>query len=193
MCSVSLNPLNNFANSAAGALMRIIPSATFKNKRVLNTLNWMGQHISSPQNRLILGVTALMTQPFIDLHNRHVDDETKKVSAARTIAKIIAGTTTGVLVRHYSIKAVEAFTKNPKVAVNRLQSMLFPKHIANVTIKGMKHYKKALGTIISLGVMLFTNFAIDAPATKYLTNKFVPMIKNHEANKKAKEGLNVQS
>lgn len=193
MCSVSLNPLNNFANSAARVIMRAVPSVTFSNKRVLNALNWMGQNISSPQNRLILGVSALMTQPFIDLHNKNVDEETRKVSVARTLAKIIAGTTTGVLVRHYSIKAVEAFTKNPKVASNRLQSLLFPKHIANVTIKGMKHYKKALGTIISLAVMLFTNFAIDAPCTKYLTNKFVPLIKNYDAKKKAKEGLNVQT
>ena len=34
-------------------------------------------------------------------------------------------------------------------------------------------YKNALGTIVALGVMTITNFVIDAPLTKFLTNKFV--------------------
>ena len=30
-----------------------------------------------------------------------------------------------------------------------------------------------MGTALSLGVMMFTNFLIDAPLTKFLTNKFI--------------------
>ena len=63
-------------------IVQKIPTVTLKNGKTLNSLKWIGQHISSPENRLILGVTALASQPFIDLHNRHVDENTKKVSAA---------------------------------------------------------------------------------------------------------------
>lgn len=183
MSSLGIKPVSNFARRSAKWVFDKLPSWELKNGKVLNGIKWAGQHISSPQNRLILGVTALMSQPFIDLHNRHVDDETKKVSAARTVAKIIAGTTTGFFVRYYSIKAVEAFTKKPDKAVKTLESLLFPKGIAHTTIKGMQQYKLALGTFLSLGVMLFTNFAIDAPLTKVLTNLFVKKVHEHERNK----------
>ncbi len=36
-----------------------------------------------------------------------------------------------------------------------------------------EQYKNVLGTVVALGVMLFTNFLIDAPLTRYLTNMFV--------------------
>ena len=183
MSSLGIKPVSNFARRSAKWVFDKLPSWELKNGKVLNGIKWAGQHISSPQNRLILGVTALMSQPFIDLYNRHVDDETKKVSAARTVAKIIAGTTTGFFVRYYSIKAVEAFTKNPDKAVKTLESLLFPKGIAHTTIKGMQQYKLALGTFLSLGVMLFTNFAIDAPLTKVLTNLFVKKVHEREQNK----------
>ncbi len=183
MSNLSVKPIFNYGKRAAKWVFDKLPSIELKNGKVLNGIKWAGQHISSPQNRVILGATALMSQPFIDLHNRNVDEETRKVSAARTVAKIIAGTTTGFFVRHYSIKAVEAFTKNPAEAQKILESLLFPKGIAKTTIKGMTQYKKALGTFISLAVMLFTNFAIDAPLTKFLTNIFVKKVKDYEKNK----------
>ena len=51
----------------------------------------------------------------------------------------------------------------------------------------------ALGTYIALGVMLITNFAIDAPWTKHLTNKFTAMINKHHENKKINANLNDKS
>ena len=44
----------------------------------------------------------------------------------------------------------------------------------------LKKYKDSLGTILSVGIMVFTNFLIDAPFTKYLTNKFIDKIKQKE-------------
>ena len=89
---------------------------------------------------------------------------------------------TGFFVRYYTIKAVDAFTHNPAKARKVLQTLLFPKGIANTTIKGMQQYRLALGTFISLGVMMFTNFLIDAPLTKILTNFLVKKVKDHEKN-----------
>ncbi|MBO6181578.1 hypothetical protein J6O86_07835 [bacterium] len=182
MSNLSVKPFTTYGKRVAKWVFNTLPSMELKNGRVLNAVKWAGQHISSPQNRVILGATALMSQPFIDLHNRNVDDETRKVSAARTVAKILAGTTTGFFVRYYAIKAVDFFTLKPDKTIRTVKSLLFPRGV-NTTIKGMQQYKLALGTFISLGVMMFTNFAIDAPLTKVLTNMFVKKIKEHERKK----------
>ena len=166
-----------------------VPSMSVSGEKSLRALKWVGQKVSSPQNRLILGITALMTQPFIDLANSKVDEDTRKVSAARTVAKIIAGTSTGVAVRAGCIKAIDAFTKYP----NEITSSMKLKNwrslfIPDVVLKSLNQYKKSLGTIMSLGVMVFTNFLIDAPLTKYLTNKFVDII--HQKDKQNLESKN---
>lgn len=176
MCGMAIQSISNIGNTAINKIVGKIPSVTFKETKVLDCIKWAGQHISSPQNRLILGITALLTQPFIDLYNHNVDEKTKKVSAARTVAKIIAGTSTGYFVRYGCIKAVEAFTKAPVKGASKLKSLFFPKRIANVTIKGLTKYKHAIGTYLGIAVMLFTNFLIDAPLTKILTNKFIAHI-----------------
>lgn len=141
-------------------------------------INWIGRNISSPQNRVILGASALMSQPFIDLHNRKVDEDTRKVSAARTVAKIIAGTLTGFFVRYGCIKAIDYCSLLPAQITNAtkhkwLRTLFTPDSAINGVLKDLNQYKKALGSFIALLVMLFTNFAIDAPLTKFLTNKFV--------------------
>lgn len=152
-----------------------IPNMPIQNKRILNGLAWAGKNISSPGNRLILGVTALMSQPFIDLHNKKVDEDTRKVSALRTIAKIIAGTSTGVVIRWGCIKILDYCTKT-EAGATKFQKLFLPNEKWTKELKnfdGLKQYKKSLGTLISLGVMVFTNFLIDAPLTKFLTNKFL--------------------
>ena len=60
----------------------------------------IGKYINSPEQRLIQGATALFMQPVIDYFNHSADDETRAVSVARTIGKIIAGTCVGVAVRY---------------------------------------------------------------------------------------------
>lgn len=182
MSNLKVNPIYTYGKIAAKWAFDKIPSKEFCGK-TLHRIKWIGQHITSPQNRLILGATALMSQPFIDLHNRNVDEDTRKVSAARTVAKILVGTTTGFLVRYGIIKAIDTLAKNPKDVRNTINKLLLPSKFKNSTVKvieGLKQYKFALGTFISLGVMLVTNFLIDAPLTKILTNVFIKKIKNHE-------------
>ena len=192
MCSLSVKPISNFARNTARWVFDALPSWELKNNKVINGIKWAGQHISSPQNRLILGASALMSQPFIDLYNKNVNEDTRKVSAARTVAKIIAGTTTGFLVRYYTIKAVEKFTQHPTEAKKTLFTSLFPPKYLNAAKSSLKQYKFALGTFISLGVMLITNFAIDAPLTKLLTNIFVKKIYDKE-NKETNNTQNNRS
>jgi hypothetical protein len=149
-------------------------------------------NLSSPENRLILGATALMSQPFIDYHNNEVDKETRKVSVARTVAKIIAGTFTGYFIRSACIKSINALTRTSKEIeemvkkskkVSKWSTVLIPDKIRENgifrdfsaeefenTIRLVKKHRNALGTSLALIVMLFTNFALDVPITKFLTN-----------------------
>ena len=73
----------------------LIPEAVYSDKKMVNGIKKTGEKISSAEQRLILGASALMSQPFIDANNKRVDEKTRKVSVARTIAKIVAGTFTG--------------------------------------------------------------------------------------------------
>lgn len=170
--------ISRFPGAATQAVVNVIPKMTVKNLKVNNAITWVGEKLSSPQNRLILGVTALMSQPFIDLNNKKVDEDTRKVSAARTVAKIIAGTLTGVAIRSGCIHAIDAFTKlpheiTPNMKFKKLRNLFTP---SPGILNDLSQYKKTLGTLVSLLVMVVTNFMVDAPLTKYLTNKFVARI-----------------
>lgn len=175
MCSFRISDITDrITSSVAG----VVPTRIFNSKKLNRAISWAGEKISSPENRLILGVSALMSQPFIDLSNKRVDEDTRKVSAARTVAKIIAGTTTGVIIRYGCIKAIDYCSKLPQelsktARFKTLRTLLTPDSAVAGVLKDLTQHKNALGTIISLFVMLFTNFLIDAPATKFLTNKFV--------------------
>ncbi|MCD8024830.1 MAG: hypothetical protein LUE64_04780 [Candidatus Gastranaerophilales bacterium] len=136
-------------------------------------------NINSWQQRAALGVAAIALQPMIDLHNKKVDEETRKVSAARSFSKALVGMTTGVIVRGGSMKVIEGAFKN-EAFTNK-----FAKYTASDKTKeaiekskdfiknqgGAKRYAAVMGTIAGLGIMMITNFAVDAPLTNWLTNK----------------------
>lgn len=185
MCSLKMS---NVTSSMTSSLSRVMPYMSVASKKVNRAISWIGENVSSPQNRLILGVTALMSQPFIDLHNTKVDEDTRKFSAARTVAKIIAGTSTGFLVRYGCIKAIDYCSLLPSQITKsmkhpRLRMLFTPDSTVTKALKDLNQYKKALGTIISLAVMVVTNFLIDAPLTKFLTNRFVD---KYDLDKKSK-------
>ena len=186
---IRTNPISRFYSSAMRRVARAMPDITVSREKTINRIKWVGKKISSPENRLILGVTALLSQPFIDLHNRNVDEETRKVSAARTVAKIIAGTSTGVFIRWGCIKLIDEFSKFDHEIKKNMRFKNFRKFFTpNAKIlRNLDHYKNSLGTILSLCVMVVTNFLIDAPLTKYLTNKFVDKIHKKDEQKFNKE------
>ncbi|MBP3924204.1 hypothetical protein J6E39_03070 [bacterium] len=172
--------VKNFEQSFYNA----IPNFQFKNKKTIDTFDKIGQKISSAENRLILGATALMSQPFIDASNKSVDEDTRKVSVARTIAKIVVGTTTGFLIRKGCIKLIKSSSKlensvdkfGKKIKLDKFNTFFSPKGVKSDKTEAYSQYQNALGTIVALVVMMITNFAIDAPLTKLLTNKLVSKI-----------------
>jgi len=139
-------------------------------------LRWISKNFSSPQQRAVIGLTALCTQPFIDLHNRHIKKEDKSVVVAKTISKIIIGTCTGIAMRHYCIKAVKHFTKSN--TRNLKYQFLLPTRIiaklrrrpSSVSDIELNNYRNGLGTLFGVLGGMITNFLVDAPLTKMFTN-----------------------
>ena len=141
-------------------------------KTTQNGLKWISSNFSSPHQRAILGITALCTQPFIDLHNKHIKKEDKPITVAKTISKIIVGTIVGVTLRHYAIKMVNNLTKNVKLG--KYSQCLIPdkiiEQLKSIPEESVRKYRDWFGTLIGVTVGAFTNFLIDAPLTKILTN-----------------------
>ena len=167
-------------------------------------ISYIGKNINSPEQRLIQGATALVSQPVIDYHNKKADDETRAVSVARTIGKIVAGTLVGVAIRYASIAAAKQFS--------RFTITQGEKYITSITRKSKRdiflpkfnpdYYKemtekefiqkynnviKTLGTILATVAMVFTNFLIDAPLTKIITNALTHTVKKQIEKEKKPE------
>lgn len=162
----------------------------------------IGDSFPSWAQRLISGITGIMFQPWFDLNNKRVDEDTRKISTARTCAKIIAGTLTGVTIRWGCVKLVKNFTQSEharkelvklgkKVSnkpIGKINSWLLPKSAKDASYKEIKKYAEAMGTYAGLIVMIFTNFLIDAPLTTYLTNKFAKNTIAKQHNEKIEGG-----
>jgi hypothetical protein len=168
-----MSSLRTYAIKTYQNFLNILPNAEYSKSSGIKLIHDAGEKISSAEQRLILGATALMSQPFIDAHNRNVDENTRRVSVARTIAKIVAGTFTGFFIRKGCIKAIKAFSQLPGPKVPKYKTIFTPKDITKINSDEFIQYRNAMGTIVALIVMMFTNFAIDAPLTKFLTNKLV--------------------
>jgi len=162
--------------SAAKTLYNRIPDVNISKNSVINSVAYIGRKWTSPQQRLIMGATAVFMQPVIDAKNKHVDNETKKVSVAKTISKIVIGTLTGFAVRYLCIKGIkscsvplEEISKELKPFAKKMKTILTPDGYLKESDE-LQQYRNTMGTLISLGIMLFTNFAIDAPLTNKMTN-----------------------
>ena len=206
--NVSPARINNNATSFKGVAPKLW---IIKSEKIHNFLETVGG-LSTPANRLFLGATALAIQPEIDWHNKDVDKKTRQVSVARTISKIAIGTVTGILVRQGCIDWMWKYTKTPddyKLASRKIfsfinikvnpthkkwDSLLIPSHLtpekfAEAT-RFVKKHRQALGSIVALGVMLVTNFIIDAPLTKVCTNLIVKNMDESDKKKAIAKGGN---
>lgn len=200
---VSVNS-NNIGKSTASFKGAAPKTYVIKSEKTQKAIEWMGG-LSSPANRFIMGVTALATQPWIELQNKDVDEKTRNMSCARICAKIIAGTTVGVIVRSLSIKSIKNFTRSPeelkKLAeagkkVSKWHTALIPSNMTPQAFaesgKFVSKHRNALGTIIGVGIGLFTNFALDVPITNLLTNVFVDKVNKNDARKLKNQSNNLK-
>ena len=166
-----------------------LPEITLKNgKKTEAIVRKLEAEMPKPHiNRLIMGATAIVTQPVIDYHNHKVDEETRSVARNRTIAKIIAGTGVGIGVRKICYDLTQKMTDVN--GVKKYSKALLPeksvlRNFVN-TEKKLCNYRNALSTGIAILVMCFaTNFLLDAPLTTYFTNKL-----NEKTAKKKEQEL----
>lgn len=153
--------------------LKHIPEIKIKKDFLKKTIDFCDEHVSSPQQRLAIGITALCTQPVIDYFNKNVDEKTRDLSVQKTIAKGIVGMTTGYFIRDWCIKLSKA--------------KIFKPDIKDIPADKLKNYHNAMGTFLATIIMIGTNFLIDAPLTALLTNgisKPYNAIKNHFSKNK---------
>ncbi|MBR6163997.1 hypothetical protein IKQ26_08955 [bacterium] len=122
------------------------------------------ENISPAEQRLLVGVTGVIMQPWIDLHNKKVDKETRIYSACKNCAKAFVGATTGFFIRKGCIKLVNHLIDKGRLLPSDTSG------IVHYTQK-VKNYGSALGTGLAIVVMMATNFLLDAPLTQLLSSK----------------------
>jgi|GEM_PF-5429882 len=140
----------------------------------------------TPTQRIVIGSTAMFLQPMIDLKNKKVDDKTRQTAASRSFSRAIVGTISGIAVRTGCIKLGEKLSENGKAfwfdGLNKLNKDQF------------QNYSKAVGNVLALGVLLFTNFLFDVPLiTKMSTYINKKVFGNEPANAKSAAGGKVPS
>lgn len=147
-----------------GAKARTAAKGICRTKGYQKLTEFALENISSAEQRLLVGVTGVVMQPWIDLHNKKVDKETRLYSACKNCAKALVGATTGFFIRKGCIKLIDKLINNGK---------LLPKNTQNIRhyAQKVKNYRGALGTALAIIVMAFTNFLIDAPLTQILSTK----------------------
>lgn len=163
-----------------------IPVRKFDGGRGEKIIHWFGENISTPENRLIIGVSALMSQPFIDLYNKDVDEKTRIVSCARTIAKIVAGTILGVTIRGGFIKLTQRYSKLGEVGAKKINKLFTPPSAPKEMTYSYKQYQNAMGMLLAVGAMILTSFALEGLSTKYLTNVLMKKFLGKDAKKEMK-------
>ena len=79
--SITVNNYSNLKNTRSnfGRNIDIAPKITINSKKMDSAIKWVHENIASQDQRLILGLTALGTQPVIDLKNKKVDEETMEL------------------------------------------------------------------------------------------------------------------
>lgn len=160
-----------------GKIVQRCPKREFNGGHAEKVINYFDKFISVPENRLIIGVSALASQPFIDLYNKKVDEKTRKVSFARTIGKTVSGTITGVLLRKGFIKLAKNYSVVGAKDIKKVKKLFTPSEALSDKTHAYKQYQNTVGTLLAVVGLLFSNFLIDAPLTNLITNVIMKKMK----------------
>lgn len=189
--------ISKFWKRLKQSTLDLSPTIYLKDKANLDTYKKVTDICTHPvHNKLIIGGTALLSQPLIDNCNTELDEKTRKISVYRTISKILAGTFVGIIVRGASYGFVKKLSDpNGSKTYNK---RLIPEKYIQEFIKDstlLKKHRNTVSTILALGVMSITNILLDAPLTIYLTNKLTKKTDNNDNveknTKETKEAINV--
>lgn len=141
-------------------------------KGLHSALNFCDEKISSPAQRLVIGGTAVVIQPWIDLANKDVDEKTRESSAARSVARAVIGTLTGIIIRSLAIDITKKHSQEGKI--------FFTEGLKKATEAQKKNYYGVIGTSVAVFVMLFTNFLLDVPGINWMQNLLMDTVFKHD-------------
>ncbi len=167
---ISSSFINKDGQSKSSPTFRGVPANPKYIPEVIGQIGKVaGEYIHTPEQKLFLGLAALMFQPFIDL--KYAKDDKKTDAAIKSASKAMAGVITGVTIRALFLKLVDEYIGLDKH--NLLNRLFKPKDIIQINMTDpamaqlrMKQYKQALGTIFAIMFMLlFSNSKIDVPLT----------------------------
>lgn len=162
-----------------------------KSKNIEKFINYSGRKLNAPQQSIIMGVSALAFQPYINRKNKQLDEDTRDMAVARSIGKCITGNVSDFLTRVFSIFAVVRLSN---YAVNKVKSdddlvtEIKPKSRLDIFtpklkegfiprpqkefLKDFKSYQMAMGALVATGLAVFVKTTVELPATKFLTDYF---------------------
>ncbi len=126
--------------------------------------------IRSPQQRLILGSTALISMPIIEATNPNANEDQKTLAISKTFAKVLAGTASGFTIRKACNDIIASRMRSAKSILN--PDNLMKSAVEEISGRKTAVFGNTVGTFVASFVMVLTNYLWDAPVTKHLTNLF---------------------
>ena len=119
-------------------------------------------------------------------------NESSEKQAIRTFSQSIGGTITGVAIRGLCIAAATACcAKAGEKAGSAIANTISEKGNTYLKAENAKKWGKSIGGAAAIGVMMFTNFLIDAPFINQI-NKVVTNGVNHFKSKKQPQDKEVK-
>ncbi len=162
-----------------------------RSKNAEKFIRYSGKKLNAPQQAVIMGVSSLMFQPYINRKNKQLDEDTRDMAVARSIGKSITGNVSDFVTRVFSIFAV---TKLSNYVINSVKTDddfvtgVSPKSKLDIFtpniregfipqtrkefLKDFKSYRVAMGALLATGLSVFVKTTVELPATKYLTDYF---------------------
>lgn len=178
-------------------------------------INYSGKKINAPQQAVIMGVTSVILVPYVNKHNKHVDQDTRDMAVARAIGKNAAGNALDYFTRIAAIFAVGKLSsykinKTPneddlvtEISPKSLKKDIFAPNMKEKFtptpkgefLKDYKSYRIAMGALLATGMALFIKSTIELTLTKKITDYFYKKQKakeNTEGIKNDKTNSNEQ-
>lgn len=161
------------------------------NRNIEKFINYSGKKLNAPQQSVIMGVSAVVFQPYINRKNKQLDDNTRDMAVARSIGKNITGNLFDFITR---VAAIFTVAKLSNYATNNVKddedlvTELKPKSKLDIFtpnlkeefvprpkkefLKDFKSYRLAMGALLATGIAVFVKTTVELPLTKKLTDYF---------------------
>ena len=195
----SVNNLNNRQNFKGGVMEKIAKHpglvATLAGSSVLAQKIVMSSAEATVAPAMDIAVGKAITKVTNEKDGK--TQENSKTQAIRTFSQAVGGTIVGVIIRGICIAgATMLLSKAGEKAGRKIADLINPEKLSVKAnnyeyAEKMASWGKSVGGAVALGVMLVTNFIIDAPFINKINKKTTDLI-NKISKKEDKSPENVQ-